>query len=565
MSSDLKRVHDYAAQVRSGELPSCRLIRKTVERWYNDWQRKDLYFDAKPYLLFCSFCRELQHYKGEFAGQSFEPETWQLFFAANVLGWHRKSTGKRRYTAADLLVPRKNGKTMFAAAFAAFFLLLDGEAGAEVYTAAVDKAQAKICFDAAKKMLEKSIFAKLIRPLRSVVEYPNGDSVLAPLSKETKNKDGLNPHAAICDERHAWASNEMNDVIKTGMGARSQPMIISITTAGLDTSFPYYQDLMVYVDVLEGLKEMDDHFLMLYMPDKDADWNDREVWKQVNPNLGISLSWEYMENMYAEAKLKGGSTLVSFLVKNLNMWVDAPEVWIPDDDILANNDASVVIPPKEECYVGIDFARKTDVAAVSFFFPRLKALRYLFVIPEAKVEENKDIVDYRRWSEEGWMKVLPGRVIDEDMFIALILIECERWNIRKICYDPWGMWNLLGKFGKYEECLMEFQQSIRFMSVPTKWLESHVITHELNFLGNPVIRWMFKNVVIYHDPNDNIKLDKAKARNKIDGVVATVDAIGGWLNETAGETGEIYKSHSLRSINLDQLLDEEDEDEEDDF
>ena len=560
MNSDLQKVHDWAADVRTGRLPSCRLIRLAVARWDNDWKRTDLYLDAKPFLVYVSFCRELRHYKGDLAGKPFELAHWEMFFAANVLGWKRKATGKRRYTAADLLVPRKNGKTMFAASLALFLMLLDGESGAEVYTAAVDKAQAKICFDAAKKMVEKSIFAQMVRPLRNTVEYPTTDSFLSPLSKETKNKDGLNPHAAVCDERHAWVSNDMNDLIKTGMGARSQPLLISITTAGLDTSLPYYSDLQVYIDVLDGVKEMDDRFIMLYMPDKDADWNDREVWKMVNPNLGVSLSWEYMENMYAEAKLKGGSTLVSFLVKNLDMWVDAPEVWIPDDDIKANN-AEVDIPEGEECWVGIDFAAKTDIVAIALFYPRFSAFRYLFMVPEAKVEQNKDIVDYRRWADQGWLKVLPGKVIDEDIFMALLLLELDRWKVRRICYDPWSMWNLLNKFGKYTEVLMEYSQSIRYMSVPTKHLESEVLEHRMNFLNNPVIRWMFKNVVVYRDPNNNIKLNKAKSRNKIDGVVASVDALGGWLNDTAGKTNIIYESHSLRSFDMNNIEDSEEDEE----
>ena len=557
MSNDLQIVHDYAAAVRSGEIPSCRLIKLAVERWYADWQRDDLYFNPKPFLLYCSFTLQLQHYKGEMAGEPFALEPWQKFFAANVLGWHRKESRKRRYTAADLLVPRKNGKTALAASLADFLLLLDAEPGAEVYTAAVDKAQAKLCFDAAKTFLEKSIFASMVRPLRNTVHYPATTSLMAPLSKETKNKDGLNPHAAICDERHAWTSNEMHDVIKTGMGSRAQPLIISISTAGLDTSLPYYQDIQVYIDVLEGIKEMDDHFIMLYSPDEGASWEDREVWRQVNPNLGVSLSWEYMENMYSEAKLKGGTTLVSFQVKNLNMWVDAPEVWILDDDVKRNN-ADLEIPEGEECWVGIDFAAKTDIVATAFFFPRLMAFRYLFMIPEQKVQEKKDIVDYRKWAEQGWITVLPDKVIDEDLFLAHLLRMLDRYKVRRIAYDPWGMWNITQKFGKYTDVLFEYQQSIRFMSVPTKWLEAEVIQGNLNFLHNPVIRWMFKNVVIYRDPNDNIKLNKGKSREKIDGVVATVDAIGAWLNDTAGQQKFYDESHSLKSINLNDLDDEED-------
>ena len=271
------------------------------------------------------------------------------------------------------------------------------------------------------------------------------------------------------------------------------------------------------------------------------------MWRQVNPNLGVSLSWEYMENMYSEAKLKGGSTLVSFQVKNLNMWVDAPEVWIQDDDVQRNN-AELEIPEGEECWVGIDFAAKTDIVATAFFFPRLMAFRYLFMVPEQKIQEKKDIVDYRRWQEQGWLTVLPGKVIDEELFLSHLMKELDRYKVRRIAYDPWGMWNIIQRFGKYTEVLMAYQQSIRYMSVPTKWLEAEVLQGHLNFLFNPVIRWMFKNVVIYRDPNDNLKINKGKSREKVDGVVASVDAIGAWLDDESSNKGEIYKDHSVRVL-----------------
>ena len=144
----------------------------------------------------------------------------------------------------------------------------------------------------------------------------------------------------------------------------------------------------------------------------------------------------------------------------------------------------------------------------------------------------------------------PGKVIDEDWYITKLLQELDKYNIKCIAYDPWGMWNMIQKFGRYQEFLMEYQQSIRYMSVPTKWFESAVLKTELNFMSYPILRWNMKNVVIYTDPNANIKLDKARSRNKIDGVVACVDAVGGWLNLTSGKTGEIYVSHGLRTVSM---------------
>lgn len=551
MEQTINRVHKYAEAVRDGVIPSCTMVKKAIDRWYADWERNDLYFDYPAFELVTAFASQLKHFKGDKAGEFIYLEDWQLFILANVFGWKRKATRKRRYTYADVFVPRKNGKTTFAAVVALFLELLDGEAGAEVYAAAVDKEQAKICFEASKELIKGSIFERMVKVYTSSITCPTNASYYKPLSKDTKNKDGLNPHGAICDERHAWKTNEIYDVIKTGIGARSQPLVFSISTAGTDTSLPYFTDIEVLKDVMRGIKEKDNHFIMLYCPDDDDAWDNPVTWRKVNPNMGVSLSESYMQNEYLDAKLKGGTTLAAFCTKNLNMWVDAPTVWISDDDIKANNkalDANTLLG--KPCYVGIDLASKTDITAVSFFFPDFMAFRYLFIVPESKVQEMEDRVDYRKWRDEGWLIVASGKVLDEDFFIDTLLMELDKYNIKIICYDPWGMWNILGKFGRYQDRLMEYQQSIRYMSVPTKWLESSVLKKELNFMYNPVIRWMFKNVVIYTDPNGNIKLDKARSRNKIDGIVASVDAIGGWLNKTQGKTGEIYQGHTLRTIRL---------------
>lgn len=549
-SRDIQNVvSGYVADVLNGRLPSCNMIILACQRYQDDWKRTDIYFDWQPVVKFCAFADSLKHFKGELAGQFIKLEPWQIFIAANIFGWKIKATGRRRFTYADVFVPRKNGKTTFAAIISLFCLLLDGEAGAEVYAAAVDREQAKICFEASKELIRNSMFERLTKLYTSSIVYPKSASSYKPLSKDSKNKDGLNPSCAVCDERHAWQTNEIYEVIKTGVGARSQPLIFSISTAGTDTSLPYYSDIQVLKDVMLGIKEKDNHFIMLYMPDDDDAWDNPMTWHKVNPNYGVSLSAAYMDNEYKEAQMRGGSTLAAFCTKNLNMWVDAPTVWISDDIVKENNkdlDESLLLG--EECYVGIDLASKTDLTCASFFFPNYKAFKCLYIVPEAKVIEQNDRVDYRLWAEQGWLVVAPGKVIDEEWYMTRLMQELDKYDVRCIAYDPWGMWNMIQKFGRYQEFLLEYQQSIRYMSVPTKWYESAMMKAELNLMHNPILRWNMKNVVIYVDPNANIKLDKAKSRNKIDGVVACVDAIGGWLNLTSGKTGEIYASHGLRTI-----------------
>jgi len=548
------RVARYVDDVLSGRLLSCRTVILGVERYQRDIANPDLYIDWTVVTKFNKFAWEFKHYKGPLSGQPFVLEDWQLFIVVNVLGLKWKSTGKRKYRQADIEVPRKNGKTFFVAVLALWLLLFDGESGPEVYTAAVDQAQARLCYEASETLVMRSIFRPLVKKYNWGLRVPNSVGLYKPLSRDTENKDGLNIFAAICDEVHAWVSTEMMDVIKTGTGARSQPIIFRISTAGVDMTVPYYRDIEAYIQELEGVIPLEeDHFFMLYTPDKDDDWEDEQVWKKLNPNLGVSLSWEYMRSVYQEAKTRGGTYVAAFKTKNLNMWVNAPTVWVPDDDIAANNapfDESLL--EGEECYVGIDLASKTDLTATAFFFPKFNVVKLLVTLPESKLQargEGSDIVDYNLWHEQGWITICPGKVLDEDWYLTQLLNEMGRYNVRCIAFDPWGMWDLKNRFGKYESRLMEYQQSIRYMSVPTKDLESRLMRHELNLLGNPVIRWMFRNVVIYTDPNANIKLDKARSRNKIDGVVALVDAIGGYLTKTAGKR-PAYSDHTLRSIKL---------------
>ena len=377
--TNIERVREWCRRSLAGEIPCCLMVRKAIERWQADLDRPDLYFDEKAFNRFVRFAREFKHYKGPAAGQRFEPEDWQLFIMANVIGLKRKETGLRKYTYADIYVPRKNGKTYLAAIFAAYFLLKDGEAGPEVYTAAVDQAQARLCYDASAELIRRSIFAVDTKPYQWGMKSPGNAGVFKPLSKDTKNKDGLNIHAAICDERHAWPTTEIYDVIKTGMGARSQPMLLSISTAGTDTSNPYFADIEVYKDILRGIKSKDNHFLMLFTPDDGDRWDDPETWAKVNPNLGVSLSVDYMRAECDEAKLRGGTYQVAFQTKNLNLWVNAPDVWISDEDVKENAapfDLSRL--SGEDCYVGLDLASKSDISAVCLFFPKFKVARFLF-------------------------------------------------------------------------------------------------------------------------------------------------------------------------------------------
>ena len=552
-----KKVKKYIDSVLSGKRCAGELEVLSVKRHIDDLEKDwEYYFDEKAAYRSIAFFYLLKHFKGEWAGREFELEGWQCFILWCVFGWKKKSDGCRRFNYADIEVARKNGKTTLAAGIGLYMLLLDSEAGAEIYSAAVDREQAKICWDAAVEIAKMSpdLRDELLFFKKSILLEVSA-SFFKPLSKDSGNKDGLNPHCAICDERHAWPTNEVFDVLKSAIGARKQPLILSITTAGFDTSSPYFKDLGVMTDILRGVKQQENHFIIIFQPDKEDDWKDVKTWGKANPNLEVSVSLEYMQNELNDAINKGGRTEVNFKTKNLNMWVDAPEVWISDDRIaLCNRD----VPDSDlrglECYGGLDFASHVDINALALYFPSIKVVKLFCWVPEQKIIDDNDRADYRVWAEDGWLIKMPGEVLDTEQVTSDILRIVKDYNLKNLAFDPYkayhGIIQGLDK-GGLSDILDEYSQGIKNMSEPTKELERMILAEEISFLNNPVIRWMFGNVATYYDPNNNIKLLKNKSRNKIDGVIALINAIGGYMSVSASDNkGKIYQNHTLRTVKL---------------
>ena len=561
MATNYKRkVEKYVEDVLRGRRPAGRYERLAVERHLNDLRkgRKFPYeFHPELGLFVCNFFEELEHYKGEKAGTKIILEGWQAFIIYCVYGWIDKKTKLRRFNYADVVVARKNGKTTMAAGLGLFALVADGESGAEVYSAAVDKEQAKICWGAAKELAKKSPMLSFLLLYKSAIIDEEGAAFFKPLSKDTKNKDGTSPSFAICDERHEWQNNALFNVIKSGMGARSQPLIFSITTAGFNTALPYFQQQKYLKDILDGLVVQDNQFAIIYEPDKDDDISSEETWKKANPNYGVSVNRKYLMTEYLEARNKGGENMVNFLTKNLNMWCDAPEVWIDSSYVAAcdfgTEDSSLL---GQRCYAGFDFASHVDIVALVLYFPHLlhQPVKCFFWLPEEKVWQNKDDVDYRRWAEQGYIHLTPGNIIDIDAVVDGVLTVMSDYDVVKLAYDPYktyhGIIQGLIKAGR-EEVLMEFSQGIGNVSEPTKEVQRLIEGAEVDLMRNPVLNWMFGNVILYKDNNENIRVSKGKSKNKIDGVAAFIDAVGGYMSlNDKSNRGSIYTRHTLRTIKI---------------
>lgn len=555
-----QRIAEYIDAVLTGTRPAGHYEIAAVQRHLRDLERQrtedfPYWFDEAEGIKRCNFYAKLRHCKGELAGRPIILEGWEAFNIASIFGWKRTDNNYRRFLRADMETARKNGKTTLAAGIGIEMMSqLENEPGAEVYAAAVDRNQAKLCWDGAKQIIQSSTeLSEIFKCFQFSIVDMRMASSFKPLSKDTQNKDGLNPSCGICDERHAWKNNDIYELLRTGMGSRRQPLLFSITTAGLDKSLPYFEDLQRMKGILDGLVVDEQQYVMIYELDKDDDWKDERNWCKANPNLGVSLSLDYLRSEFQDAVRKGGAREVHFKTKNLNMWVDAPQVWIAEEKVRACNFGT---DPESllgcECYGGLDFASHVDIIAFELYFPTLpnKPVKSFFWIPEVKLEQSSDVVDYRAWKEQGWLKTTEGEVIDIEYLVADILDICRQYHVKNIAFDPYKAYHGLIQGlqqGGLDSILSEFSQGMKNMSEPTKELERLVTAGEIDLLGNPVLEWMFRNCTPYYDPNDNVKLFKGKARNKIDGVIALINAIGGYMAISVNNK-PAYQTHTLRII-----------------
>lgn len=556
----LKTAEKYIDGVLSGKINVSHTTRLTFERHKRDLlyaPEKGWYFDKKAVQKFFDFCTLIKHSPDKQKWVTFVPEPWQAAIIYIIFGWKKKN-GYRRFNYAYIEIPKKNGKTTFAALFANYLLFFDSEKEAEIYCAASVEKQAKLCFGMAKKMIEHSpALKKRARILTKNVNIPTTYSKIEMLGRDSDTMEGINPHGAIIDEYHVWKNNDVLENIQTATVNRRQPLIIIITTAGRDKNLPCFRYRQLCLDVLNGKKTQDDTFAIIYTIDDDDDWKDPKVWQKANPNYGISVIPERFEEEFKGA-LNDNRKEASFKTKNLNIWIDAPEVWIKDEIWMKCNHGTDPESLKgRKCYAGLDLASHVDINALALFFPNINGkpvLKLYYWIPEEKAHERKDKVDYLSWIKKGYIKTTPGNVIDIDRMIADIMQISREYQLEGLAYDPakayHGVIQGLARDGFPIDKMDEFAQGIMNMSAPTKEFERLILSGELDHLGDPVLRWMAGNVQIYTDINNNIKPDKKRSQDKIDGIVAAIMAIGEYMTLSSGKKEQklIYKEHSLRFV-----------------
>lgn len=544
----------YAEQVRDGAVLVCEYVQLAVRRYTADLDNaldKGWYFDKKAAMRAINFIEKLKHTKGEWAGQRFRLEPWQQFVLWNIFGW-KNADGTRRFRYAYIEIARKNGKTALSAGVGLYMLFADGESRPEVYSAATVKDQAKICFSDAVAIVKATDLKNYLTPYRNSIVYESKGGTFKPLSSDYGTHDGLNPSCGIIDEFHAHKDSGMFDVIKSAFGARRQPLMFIITTAGFNKSGACYAYRENVIKVLRGVNEDDSLFGIIYTLDSKEEWDDPKMWIKSNPNLGVSLSADYLADQVKDAKNRP-EAVRNVMTKNVNLWVDAERTWILDD---AWQKCAGTTDPADlkgcACWGGLDLSNVSDITAYVLLFHENDRFQLLphFWIPEEKMLEKirKENINYDRWVADGYVTVTPGNVIDYDFVKADILRIVADYDLRTSAYDRWNSSQTIIDLQNEGMACNPFGQGYGSMSAPTKEFEKLVLTEKIEHFGNPVLRWMLSSTVVKSDPAGNIKPDKEKSTQKIDGIVAAIMALGEWMTAQADDESNPYEDRGLLTL-----------------
>jgi phage terminase large subunit-like protein len=537
---------NYVSGVKSGKIVACKYVKLAIARHERDLLRGDVYFDRSEVQFALDFFQLLNLIPNINNFVPFVLEPFQAFIVGSILGWKKTQNRKRKYDRAYIEVARKNGKTFLSAGISLYLLIVDNEPSPEVYIAANSKAQAFICFKDAKDMVMSSpalVELIKIRQFHMSIDHPiNG--MYKYLSADSKKHDGLRPHCAVLDEIHEYKTNALHNIFASAMGNREQPLILMITTAGFNKTFWCYRDQRKFIiNILEQTLESDNVFGIIYTLDVGDDYRNPDVWIKSNPNLGVSVRREYLKQEVRTAEIKP-SDRVAILTKNFNIWMDAALIWIdsqtwrkhgefiPDEDLVGLS-----------CFGGADLSYTMDITCYTLTFTLAngrKYLRHRFFVPKDSAYKRQEAtgIPYLDWIKEGHLIACDGTTIDYDILKTNILDDFNKFDFTTMGFDPYNAHHIMqelnaeipkinvkvnDKWSKIDR-IYTISQSFKSISPTAKEFERMSLAENQEFQhdNNPVMAWMVSNVVLRMDSDGNIKPDKGKSEEKIDGVISSL-------------------------------------------
>jgi len=537
----------YAEAVVARDIAACRWVQLACQRQLDDLARfkgKGSPYRFNPKLTdrtgktyapadnLCAFIERLPHVKGPLAGTAITLEPWQIFILSTVYGWV-KPDGTRRFRRAYIEVPRGNAKSTLSSAVALYMLAADGEGGAEVYSLATTRDQARIVFGDAQTMARKS---SGFRSRFGVAVGAHNMHVLATgskfeaLSAEGSTLDGLNIHFGCVDELHAHKTRTVYDVVETGTGKRDNSLLWVITTAGSNRAGICYEVRTFVTKLLDRVFGDDSQFGIIFGLDDGDDWASESALVKANPNWGISVRAEILLPLQAKA-MQLPSAVNNFKTKHLNEWVNADTAWMDMRawDRCADPALNLETFAGQPCWIGLDLASKTDIAALLMVFvhPEIVggfAVFGRYYLPEDTVMATGNS-QYPGWMRTGRLTVTPGNVIDFGWIEADLIDAVSRFAIQAVAFDPFQATQLSTRMIAEGLPMIEVRPTVLNFSEPMKTLEALVLQRKLIHDGDPVLAWMVSNVVAHLDAKDNIYPRKERPENKIDGIVALIMAL----------------------------------------
>ena len=529
----MRGYEQYITDVRDGKIVVCSFIKQAIERFEKMRGREDIYFDAPCVDEAIDFISNIKHFLGKSAGRNFYLENWQQFILANLLGLKWKSSGLRVCRETYIQIARKAGKDAFMAALAIYMMVIDGEASPEIACLANSRDQARILFDYITNF-SKSIDPKgaAIKSFRNYVKFPSNNGVVKVFSADASKLDGLNVSLAVVDEYHEAKDRKLYDVMKSSMGMRTQPLMVVITTAGYNLDGPCHDMYKLALEVLSEVKTDDTFFPFLFCLDEDDDIDDEKNWYKCQPNLGVTVSMDFMRGELV--KMKNDATAeVGIKTKTFNMWCTSSMVWIKPEVVVQNMKGL-----KLEDYIGytgvigVDLGSVNDLTAVSLMIPTINKKVFLnwSFLPEETYKEHPNKELYDKFIKEGSLILTPGNVTDFDYVANHIRSINDIIPITDVYYDKWNSTQWAITMTEMGFNLIEFSQAIGNYNAATKEFQRLMLTGELEIQKSANFLWQMTCVTLKVDHNGNCKPAKtAWNTQKIDNIISSTTALGGWL------------------------------------
>lgn len=587
-----KEARQYCEDVISGKVLACKWVKLACERQVKDLQRIEqqhfLYtFDEEKASRVCRFVERLPHIKGPLSGQRIKLEAWQCFILTTVFGWVKKSTGNRRFKKVYIEVPKGNGKSALSSGVALYMLAADKEGGAEIYSAARTKEQARVVFDVASAMMREAGTLKLrddigVTVMTNSIAQTKTESKFKPLASDSQSLEGVNPHFACLDEVHTHRTREVHDNLQTAMTKRLQNLLWSITTAGTNRTGICFE-LHTYIQrILEGKAQDDSYFGIIYTidgPDKlpdgtmtpGDDWTNPASWAKANPNYEVSVYADVLASDCNKA-MQIASSQPTFLTKNLNVWVNADTSWLDPRQVAMCVDTTLDESQfaTEETFIGLDLASKLDLCAKVKLFTRTietdveekredgtkeivkKMLPHYFAfgtywVPEAQAEKSENN-HYLNWVDEGLLKAVPGEITNYAEIENSIREDCGQFDVKEVDHDPFQATHMVGNLMEDNILCVDIPRNVGFFSPTMKEFAAMVAAKRFHYNGDGVLTWALGNVVCHRDANDNVFPRKQKEQFRIDPAIALLMAFGRCLLFNPEESQSVYETRGIITL-----------------